>query len=194
MRPCVPRRGSASKARDYSNRLQPHDARSLPGHNNDGQLCEASFACFFVEQSRAPNRARASVQRKIGRRQFDFDAATLPPSGYDRWDRVQINVRRVYYCVTKFANVGACICALSPCGRGLHWARSKFGSVRGPLRLTQTQRPPHPFLSVETPSSPLPQPKSGTPDFGHTIGRPKSETSDFGWERAQIWAPSFLTQ
>jgi hypothetical protein len=41
---------------------------------------------------------------------------------------------------------------------------------------------------------PLPQPKSGAPDFGHTMERPKSETSGFGWEMAQIWAPSFLTQ
>ncbi len=38
-------------------------------------------------------------------------------------------------------------------------------------------------LPKRPPPSPF-QPKSGLPDFGHSLARPKSETSDFGWEGA----------
>jgi hypothetical protein len=41
---------------------------------------------------------------------------------------------------------------------------------------------------------PLPFPKSGVPDFGHSLERPKSGTSDFGWERAQVPSAELVTQ
>src|SRR5215831_6836038 len=52
------------------------------------------------------------------------------------------------HCVRK---LGACCCALSPCGRGQRLTFNKHGWVRG-CNLT-----PHPTCSVETPSCPLPQ-------------------------------------
>jgi hypothetical protein len=74
----------------------------------------------------------------------------------------------------------------------LEFQQTRLGE--GALRLSQAKRPLTQPNLRHAQCSPLPQPKSGIPDFGHTIGRPKSETSDFGWERAQIQGPQFMTQ
>ena len=49
---------------------------------------------------------------------------------------------------------------------------------------------PSPFIFAETPSSPLPQQKSGSPDFCHPSEFPNSGKPEFGWERGNAASPS----
>jgi hypothetical protein len=144
-------------------------------------------AGWLPKSVRAQRSCTTDLQRRL-LQQNPPEAVVRPHSPADRNSGQRTPGH--YYCVTKFAGV---VFAPSPlAGEGC----SEFQQTRmgeGVSTFELSEEAPSPNL-LHAQCSPLPQPKSGAPDFGHTMERPKSETSDFGWERAQIWAPSFLTQ